>query len=81
MTVITIITGIILFAVFMRTHSKHRRPALAAIANMLLGTAGLIAASMIFGGIRVNIYTVFAALTLGLPGAAAITIVKLIIIN
>jgi len=77
MLVAVIITGALLFAVFMKIHARHRTPAKAAVFNMLAGTAALCAAAFMFGGIRVNVFTEFAALTLGLPGVALIMLGKL----
>jgi len=72
MTAAVIIVGAALFAVFMKTHARHRSPAKAAVTNMLLGAGSLCAASLFLGGISVNLFTTFAALTLGLPGTALI---------
>jgi len=68
-----IITALILFAVFLKTHSKHKTPAKAAIVNMLLGTATLILISPLADA-PVNIYTMFTVLTLGIPGTILIAI-------
>ncbi|MCL2633731.1 MAG: hypothetical protein FWD34_04365 [Oscillospiraceae bacterium] len=67
MIVLVIITAIVLFAVFMKTHSLHKKPLQTAIVNMLLSTGTLLAVSA-FLPVNVNIYTMFIALTLGIPG-------------
>jgi len=74
MTIALIIAGIILVSLFMKTHARHRSPAKAAVVNMMPYTEALFAAAAFFGTVRVNMYTVFVALTLGLPGTCAITL-------
>ena len=68
---IIIISAIILFAVFLFSHSRHKTPAKAAVANMVLGVLSLVLFAPIVSG-AVNIYTVFTVLTLGLPGTVLV---------
>jgi len=79
MVIAVIVAGIALFSVFMSSHARHRSPARAAVLNMLLGIASLVAAAALFGGIKVNLFTAFAALTLGLPGAGLIVLGSLLL--
>ncbi|MCL2037278.1 MAG: hypothetical protein FWG83_07855, partial [Oscillospiraceae bacterium] len=60
-----IITAIVLFIIFLKTHSKHKKPVQAATANMIMGVVSLVLASSIFS-VTVNVYTVFISLTLGI---------------
>jgi hypothetical protein len=69
--IVLIITAIVLFIVFIRTHSRHRRPGFAAVANMALGVGALVLFAPLTSA-SVNLLTVFAALTLGLPGVALV---------
>ena len=64
---VLILVMIVLFAVFIKTHSRHRFPARIAVANMLLGTVTLAGVSVVFS-VTVNFYTTFLSLTLGVPG-------------
>jgi hypothetical protein len=66
-----VIITIILFIVFLKTHSKHKSPAAAAIINMVLGVLSLSIAAP-FADAAVNVYTVFTALTLGVPGTVLV---------
>jgi len=56
-----------MFAVFISVHAKHKNPLKAAAGNMILGTLSLMLAARIIG-VPVNLYTMFTALTLGMPG-------------
>jgi low temperature requirement protein LtrA len=71
--VIFIIIAAILLAVFMRAHFRHKSPAKAAVSNMILGAAALVLITPI-ATVAVNVYTVFAALTLGVPGVVLLQI-------
>jgi len=75
---IIIITAIILFAIFFIAHSQHKTPAKSAVANMVLGVLSLVLFAPILS-VSVNIYTVFAALTLGLPGTALVVLCSVLI--
>jgi predicted membrane channel-forming protein YqfA (hemolysin III family) len=76
-TVLLILLAVALFAVFMRAHSRHKTPAKAAVVNMILGVLTLAVIAPILS-VAVNWFTVFVALTLGVPGTALITLVALI---
>jgi amino acid transporter len=73
-----IITAITLFIIFMRLHSQHRKPAKAAIANMVLGVSALILIAPLTS-VAINVYTVFTVLTLGVPGALLITLAGVLV--
>ena len=75
LNLVIVITAIILFAVFLSTHSRHKTPAKSAIANMVLGVLSLVLFAPILS-VSVNVYTVFTALTLGLPGTALVLLVS-----
>ena len=71
--VVLVIVAIVLFAVFLKTHSKHKSPARSAIMNMALGVLSLsIVAPLI--SVTVSVYTVFVTLTLGVPGTLLVVI-------
>ncbi|MCL2754931.1 MAG: hypothetical protein FWD35_04355 [Oscillospiraceae bacterium] len=74
----TITTAVILFFAFLSLHSRHRKPAAAACVNMILGAGTLILAAPL-AGVAVNLYTLFAALTLGVPGTVAVVLGTLIL--
>ncbi|MDR1753799.1 MAG: pro-sigmaK processing inhibitor BofA family protein [Eubacterium sp.] len=63
---------------FISVSMKHKNPVRAAVLNMILGVAGLIAASFILKALGmtlfINFFTVFSALTLGLPGVVAMVL-------
>ena len=67
---------VILFGFFILIHAKHKSPLKAASANMTLGTISLIAAALTVGA-AVNVYTMFVALTLGVPGGVLIAVATL----
>jgi hypothetical protein len=72
MLIIAVI-ALVMFAVFLRAHSKHKSPAKAAISNMVLGVLSLALFAPIVSA-AVNVYTVFVALTLGIPGTALVVL-------
>jgi hypothetical protein len=74
---IIIIIAAVLFAAFMLLHSRHRKPAAAAVANMILG-AGTLALLAPLTGTAVNLYTLFCALALGVPGTALVVLSGLV---
>jgi len=78
MNIILIITAVILFAVFIKAHSRRKSPARAAIANMVLGTLLLVLVSPLIDS-AINIYTMFAALTLGIPGVVVVVAGKVLL--
>ncbi|MCL2086626.1 MAG: pro-sigmaK processing inhibitor BofA family protein [Oscillospiraceae bacterium] len=57
---------------FINVCMKHKKPVKAALVNMILGCVGLLIASYLLKGfgvfLMVNVFTVFTALSLGLPG-------------
>ena len=71
--VILIILAVVLLGAFLVLHSKHKSPAKAAIANMVLGAASLVLIAPLVSA-AVNLYTVFTALTLGLPGTLLVAL-------
>jgi len=73
---IIIISAVVLFAAFLLLHSRHRKPAAAAVANMVLGSATL-ALFAPFAGAAVNLHTLFISLTLGVPGTLAVVLAGL----
>jgi len=70
---ILIVTAIVLFAVFLKTHSRRKKPAKAAIINMILGSSSLVLSAAVFSA-AVNVYTMFVALTLGVPGTVLVVL-------
>jgi hypothetical protein len=73
----TAVLAIVLFAGFLKLHSRHRRPLKAAVANMILGVSTLILAAPLAEA-AVNLYTVFLVLTLGVPGTMLVIVGTLI---
>jgi hypothetical protein len=74
---ITVIAALVLFAVFMKLHSRHRKPLKAAAANMVLGVATLLLAASLVSA-AIDFRTVFVALTLGVPGTVLVVLETLI---
>jgi hypothetical protein len=72
---IAIILAVVLFSVFMILHCRHKSPAKAAVMNMLLGVLSLAVSAPLFGA-AVNVYTVFTALTLGVPGTVLVAVMQ-----
>ena len=73
-----LILGVGFFTFFIILHSRHKKPLPAAIANMVLGISGLILIAA-FIPVSVNIYTVFTALTLSLPGVILVALGTLLL--
>ena len=76
--IIAAIVAIALFALFLRVHSRQKRPAKSAILHMSLGSAGLVIAAIVTP-VAVNVYTMFAALTLGIPGTVLVVLGNLLL--
>lgn len=72
------VAGLIMLRFFMRSE----RPARSALKSMLSGAAALLAAHYlgVYAGIalQINMFTTIAALLLGIPGVAAMVLVKLL---
>ncbi|MCL2694260.1 MAG: pro-sigmaK processing inhibitor BofA family protein [Oscillospiraceae bacterium] len=68
---------------FIKAACKHEKPVKKAVLSMLTGGGSLAAVSFVGGlfglSIAVNIYTVFIALTLGIPGVVLL-LLKLFLI-
>ena len=81
--VIFILLGLLILLGFIRVLIRDKRPVRKAILSMLSGAGALGFASLfaaLFGTVvTVNIYTVFIALTLGIPGVVLI-ILKMFLI-
>ncbi|MCL2036240.1 MAG: hypothetical protein FWG83_02485 [Oscillospiraceae bacterium] len=78
MTLIAVaVIAVILFALFLKIHSRHKEPSKAALANMFLGVLSLIFVAPLVSA-SVNFCTVFTSLTLGLPGTTLVAIMSLI---
>jgi membrane protein CcdC involved in cytochrome C biogenesis len=75
--IITILVGLALFILFIKAHSRHKHPAKVAIVNMIFGVLSLAIVAP-FVQASVNVYAVFTALTLGVPGAVAVAVVSLL---
>ncbi|MCL1831979.1 MAG: pro-sigmaK processing inhibitor BofA family protein [Oscillospiraceae bacterium] len=65
-----------MFTFFMAIHARHKKPLKSAVVSMTTGVAALAVAAYALS-VTVNIYTVFAALTLGVPGAVLVAIVSI----
>ena len=71
-----IITGLvllILFTIFLKVHSRHKKPLKAAVINMFAGVSALVLVAPLASA-AVNVYTVFTALALGVPGAVLVVL-------
>ena len=66
---ILIILGAILFIVFIKAHSRHKKPLRAAVISMVPGVLSLVLIAPVIS-LPVNVYTVFVSLTLGIAGTA-----------
>jgi hypothetical protein len=75
--ILLIMIAAVLFAVFLKIHSRHKSPAKAAIANMIIGVLTLAVIAPI-ASLTVNVYTVFLSLTLGIPGTALVVVTNLL---
>jgi hypothetical protein len=74
--IILILSAVVLFSVFLAAHSRHRSPAKSAIVNMVTGVLSLAIIAPI-ASVAVNLFTVFAALTLGVPGTALVVVMNI----
>ncbi|MCL2639094.1 MAG: pro-sigmaK processing inhibitor BofA family protein [Oscillospiraceae bacterium] len=78
LNVIFILLGVVLLFNFIKVLSESKSPLKRAVTSMLTGIAALAAASLIAGffgaQIMVNLYTVFIALVLGIPGVVLIVV-------
>ena len=83
LNIIFIFIAILIFYYYIKTLLGAKKPLRSALVSMLTGIGTLGAASFAAGllgaQIMINIYTVFVALTLGLPGVVLI-ILKLFVI-
>jgi len=70
---VLIIVGLVLLVMFLIVHSKSKSPAKTAVANMVAGVLSLVLFAPVVSA-SVNIYTVFAALTMGVPGTALVVL-------
>ena len=70
---VIIIVFVILSGIFIKLHSKHKKPLRAAVGNMVLGTASLLTASILLS-VKVNMFTMFISLTLGVPGTILVVL-------
>ena len=81
--VIFLIIGVFIFIKFLSVLLKSQNPLRKAVLSMLSGICSLVAASLVTGffgaSLAVNLYTVFIALTLGIPGVILL-ILKIFII-
>jgi hypothetical protein len=78
MTILIIIFfAAVMFTVFLKGHSRHKFPCVSAIAGMTLGVISLVLIAPVVSA-AVNVYTVFAALTLGIPGTLLVVLVTFI---
>ena len=71
--IIAAVIGAVLVILFLRTSARHFFPVRTAVFNMAAGVAALEICA-VFLPVSVNVFTVKAALTLGLPGVALVVL-------
>lgn len=83
MDTVIMVLGVIALFFYLRLCGSQKRPVKAMVVNSLAGVTALVAAAVISGimgvGIAVNFASVWAAVTLGVPGVVGVVLVMFVI--